>query len=342
MNERFQAALKAENQNTPPIWMMRQAGRYHSHYQALRKQHEFIELCKNPLLACQVAMGPVEEFDFDLAILFSDLLFPLEALGMGLSYDPGPKMGFHLTHETLEKLGSVEEAVPHLEFQKEAMRLTRSSLPSTKSLIGFVGGPWTLFTYAVEGAHKGGLEISKSAIQLYDKFLDSKLMPLLRKNIQLQFEGGAEVVMVLDTSSGALGPIEFSDWVVPRVEWLAAEFPGRLGYYAKGVTPKHFEADVFSDGRLAGIGFDHRIDLSEMLERRRGIVGFTQGNFDQSLMFLPEPEFSLRLTKYFSQVQALDQKARAGWVCGLGHGILPKTPEQNVKSFVRIAREMFL
>ena len=250
-------------------------------------------------------------------------------------------MGFHLTAQTLGQLDSVANATPRLEFQRDAMRLTRARLGANKSLIGFVGGPWTLFTYAVEGAHKGGLEKSKSAISLYDEFLDSKLMPLLKRNIALQFEGGAEVVMVLDTSSGALGINEFSDWVVPRLEDLAQAFPGRLGYYAKGVTPKHFGAAVFNDGRLAGIGFDHRIDLVEMLERRAGVKGFIQGNFDQSLMFLDEPTFSERLKKHFDRVVKLDPKLRASWVCGLGHGVLPATPEANVRTFIRMARELF-
>src|SRR5471030_2818467 len=97
MNEKFQNALHRVPQAVPPVWFMRQAGRYHSHYQALRKQHSFMELCKNPDLAAEVALGPILDFDYDVAILFSDLLFPLEALGMGLEYgDGGPKIGRHL------------------------------------------------------------------------------------------------------------------------------------------------------------------------------------------------------------------------------------------------------
>src|SRR6185312_3987436 len=96
-NQRFRNALARVPQPTPPIWLMRQAGRYHRHYQDLRRQHSFMELCKQPELAAQVALGPVLDFDFDAAILFSDLLFPLEAVGMGLVYDPGPKLDRRLT-----------------------------------------------------------------------------------------------------------------------------------------------------------------------------------------------------------------------------------------------------
>ena len=95
-NQRFRKALQGEPQKIPPIWFMRQAGRYHRHYQSLRKVHSFKELCKNPKLAAQVALGPIEDFDFDVAILFSDILFPLEALGMGLEYNPGPRLSFRL------------------------------------------------------------------------------------------------------------------------------------------------------------------------------------------------------------------------------------------------------
>ena len=162
-NARFQNALARRPQSTPPIWLMRQAGRYHKHYQALRQKYSFMDLCKQPELAAEVALGPVLDFDFDAAILFSDLLFPLEALGMGLEYtDKGPQLGWNLNEQTLPQLRSVEEAWPGLLFQGDAMRATRQRIPSDRSLIGFVGGPWTLFVYAVEGSHKGSLVESKN------------------------------------------------------------------------------------------------------------------------------------------------------------------------------------
>src|SRR5947207_12763882 len=155
---RFQNALARIPQATPPIWLMRQAGRYHHHYQALRQKYSFMDLCKRPELAAQVALGPVLDFDFDAAILFSDLLFPLEAMGMGLEYtDRGPQLGWNLDGRTISQLRSLENAWPSLLFQGEAMRATRELLPADRSLIGFVGGPWTLFVYAVDGSHKGPL-----------------------------------------------------------------------------------------------------------------------------------------------------------------------------------------
>src|SRR5438128_4996904 len=123
---RLRNALARAPQTTPPIWLMRQAGRYHSHYQQLRRQHSFMDLCKMPELAAEVALGPVLDFDFDAAILFSDLLFPLEALGMGLEYtDQGPQLEWKLDPKSVSALRSIDDAWPHLLFQGEAMRATR-------------------------------------------------------------------------------------------------------------------------------------------------------------------------------------------------------------------------
>lgn len=338
MNERFQNALRRVPQATPPIWFMRQAGRYHKHYQALRAKHSFMELCKNADLAAEVAMGPVRDFDFDLAILFSDLLFPLEAMGMGLTYEPGPKLGWHLDESNIGKLLSPAEAIEGVKFQKEAVRKTRAALPRHKSLIGFVGGPWTLFTYAVENEHKGAMQKSKSLIRLFEPFC-AKTVPLLRGNIQLQLEGGAELVMILDTSAGELDPHVYRARVVPQLEKLAREFPGQIGYYTKGAGPAHLAHGLFRPGSpMAGLGFDHRWELSDVL--RDYTLGFNQGNFDQAMLFLPPEEFRAEAVRYLEKAAALSAEERAGWVCGLGHGVLPQTPEENVRGYVELAREI--
>src|SRR6266850_5601347 len=262
-NARFQDALARRAQSVPPIWLMRQAGRYHQHYQALREKHSFMDLCKRPELAAEVALGPVLDFDFDAAILFSDLLFPLEALGMGLDYaDRGPQLDWHLGEHSLARLRSVEDAWPSLLFQGEAMRATRERLPPDRSLIGFVGGPWTLFVYAVEGSHKGSLVESKKLLSLFPKFCET-MVPLLRRNIELQLDGGAELVMIFDTAAGELAPDIFKAAVVPQLQRLTATNGSRIGYYSKGTQPAHLAHPLFRDGVLAGIGIDHRWDLME-------------------------------------------------------------------------------
>ena len=337
MNQRFQNVIKGIPQDIPPQWFMRQAGRYHKHYQALRKEHGFMELCKDPKLAAEVALGPILDFDFDISILFSDLLFPLEALGMGLTYDPAPKLAWHLSESTLARLRPWKAAVEGVAFQKAAVEETRKVLPDTKSLIGFVGGPWTLFTYAVEGEHKGSLIKSKTQTTLFHKFCE-QLVPLLDENIQLQLDGGAEVVMLLDTAAGEVSPAIFRGEIEKYLNHFAAKFPKRLGYYAKGTTNAHV-ARVRRNLDFAGFGFDHRFDLPEELKTQP--AGFLQGNFDQTLLFGDTAQFKRRVDEYLAPFKLLTREQRRGWVCGLGHGVLPNTPEEHVRYFVNHVREVF-
>jgi uroporphyrinogen decarboxylase len=332
---RFQNALARREQSTPPIWIMRQAGRYHRHYQALRQKYSFMDLCKQPELAAEVAMGPVMDFGFDAAILFSDLLFPLEALGMGLEYtDRGPELGWNLNEKTLVQLRSVEEAWPRLLFQGEAMRATRDRIPADRSLIGFVGGPWTLFVYAVEGSHKGPLVQSKRLLSLFPQFCET-MVPLLSKNIELQLDGGAEVVMIFDTAAGELSPDIFKADVVPQLRALTVKNASRIGYYSKGTQPAHLRDPLFSGDRLAGLGIDSSWQIDEAFDLFPH--GFVQGNFDQALLMCERDELKQHLNRYFAP---LANQPTPGWICGLGHGVLPATPEDNVRLFVDTVREV--
>jgi uroporphyrinogen decarboxylase len=334
-NARFQNALARRPQSIPPIWMMRQAGRYHSHYQALRQKHSFMDLCKRPELAAEVALGPVLDFGFDAAIFFSDLLFPLEALGMGLEYtDRGPQLGWKLDEQSISRLRAFPDAWPHLLFQGEAVRATRDRLPGDRSLIGFVGGPWTLFVYAVEGSHKGSLVASKSFLSLFPRFCET-IVPLLSRNIELQLENGAEVVMVFDTAAGELAPDIFKSEVVPQLQLMTTKEAERIGYYSKGTQPAHLRHSLFTEGDLAGVGVDHRWDMNEALDIFPH--GFVQGNFDQTLLLSERTEFRQRLIRYLEPLRARD---RNGWICGLGHGVLPGTPEDNVRLFIETVREV--
>ncbi len=338
-NQRFANAVLGKPQAVPPIWFMRQAGRYHSHYRKLKEKHTFLELCKNPELAAEVALGPIQEFGFDVSILFSDLLFPLEALGMGLDYNPGPILSYHVKSEKdINGFLNLEEAVSKLEFQKKALELTREILPKETSLIGFLGGPWTLYTYAVSGKHDGNLSSAKSNPNLIRSFFD-KIVPLLKENLRLQIEGGAELVMLFDTAAGDLDPIHFEEYVRKPLEELSSLYPGRLGYYAKPTTHDQLEGLKTIEG-LAGIGIDHRFSLEKSLKNQIS-KGFLQGNFDQSLLFLPEDELKKVLKKYVAPIKELSLEERKGWVSGLGHGVLQGTPEKNVQLMIHFIREEF-
>lgn len=273
------------------------------------------------------------------SILFSDLLFPLEALGMSLSYDEGPpKLDGPLTHERIAAFRPLAEALPRLQFQGDAVAMTRRVLPPDKGLIGFVGGPWTLFVYAVEGSHAGAMKAAKSSWTLYREFA-RHATALLRENIGMQLAAGADVVMILDTAAGDLPPGYFQREVVPDLAALAAAFPGRLGYYAKASHPSLLGAPMAS-APWAGFGVDSRWDLATVLAAP-GRTGFVQGNFDPAWLFLPERDLAAALIEFLRPIAALDAAERRGWICGLGHGVLPGTPESAVRTFVQTVRETF-
>jgi uroporphyrinogen decarboxylase len=337
-NEKFKKACAREAQPVPPIWMMRQAGRYHEHYQALRKKHSFIELCKDSELAAEVALGPIEAFDFDVSILFSDLLFPLEALGMGLDYQPAPTLGWHLQDSAdFKKMRSVEQAIEHLQFQGAAVAATRKRLPDDKSLIGFVGSPWTLFVYAVAGSHKGSMVPVKKRLELFPVFCEM-IKPLMEANIRIQLQAGAEKVMVFDTAAGELSAQDFVKHLHPYLIQLSNTFPDQLGYYSKNTVREHLQG-LWKAARFGGYGYDHRWSLNALYDSAP--AGFVQGNFDQTLLFLPEKQFKTTLDEYLQPFLELSPEQRKGWVCGLGHGVLPETPEAHVRYFVQHVREVF-
>lgn len=337
-SERFTNALNRKEQNIPPVWMMRQAGRYHAHYQKLRQAYSFMELCKIPEVAAEVALGPVADFDFDLAILFSDILFPLEALGMGLEYtEKGPKLGWQLNNTNMHNLASPDVAIEELVFQRNAMQFTRKAIPTDKSVIGFIGGIWTLFTYAVSGKHDGHLIDAKKLAPAREHFFEV-MENLLTMNIELQLEGGAEVVMIFDTAAGELSPQFFDMIVVPYVQRFAKKFPKKIGYYSKGTSEFQIEK-IFQIKELAGTGFDHRLSMSKLIGRNES--GFTQGNFDQALLFLERDDFRKALRQYIQSMKELSPSDRKGWVSGLGHGVMPNTPEDHVREFVQTIREEF-
>jgi len=335
----FQRALLGEPLRVPPIWMMRQAGRYHRAYQDLRREHGFEELCRVPALAAEVAMGPIRDFDFDAAILFSDLLFPLDALGMSLSYDDGPpKLDGPLDEARIEAFRPLDAALSRLQFQADAVALTRQELPVEKGLIGFVGGPWTLFVYAMEGSHAGPMRVSKSSWDLYRRFA-ARMAPLLRANIGRQLEAGADVVMILDTAAGELPPSYFHDEVAADLVSMANAYPNRVGYYVKGAHPAHFQS-AMAAAPWAGFGVDSRWDLATLLARPRR-QSFVQGNFDPAWLFLPHDELRAALAQFLAPLRSLSEEARRGWICGLGHGVLPGTPEAAVHTFVTTVRSAF-
>ena len=338
----FNNALNRVPQKIPPIWFMRQAGRYHSHYQNLKVEYSFEELCKNPELSAKTALGPIEDFDFDVSILFSDILFPLEALGMDLSYNPGPVFRKFIDPNNFDELKSVNEAIIDLNFQGDALKLTREVLPNNKSLIGFIGGPWTVTSYGT-GMNKGVDYKGKLNNDFISKLLIEKIIPLLKKNIELQISSGAEIVMIFDTDASRIGdPEDFKTYSSLVYENLVKPFNNKVGFFAKYPFDYNFfikNINSKEDFTLAGIGIDHTFELSEYLKKTKR--GFIQGNFSQDILTKPIDDVKRSLDLYLEPIIDLDLSERAGWVCGLGHGILKTTPEENVRYFIKTIRETF-
>jgi uroporphyrinogen decarboxylase len=326
----------------PPVWMMRQAGRYHQHYQQLRKQHGFVELCKNPDLAAEVAMGPIRDFDFDSAILFSDILFPIEVMGPSLVFDPGPKFSYHLkTIDDINKYQVTQNSIQHLKFQECALKKTREILPLDKSLIGFVGGALTLYIFAVHGTHKTDLSDAKQGFLdgRFEKFLEL-LTPLIIQNMVLQAKAGCDLLAIFESCAGDIEFTTYRDIYLPFLRNIMLQFKvqcpdTKVLYYAKNTGIAHWH--VLSDLPIDVLGIDHHQDIKNTMDIFSDRFAI-QGNFDPDHLTLPHEQFLSKADHYFKQMSGISSLAKKGWICGLGHGVTPFARQENVKTFVKMAR----
>ena len=324
-NQKFYNALNRIEQNVPPIWLMRQAGRYHSHYQNLKTKYSFEELCKIPELICETTMGPIRDFDFDAAILFSDILFPLDYLGMELAFNPGPQFSKPLTEELL-KNEKDKNFSDYIQFQINGLKLIRETLPMNKSLIGFVGGPYTLFQFAQRHP--------ESNSDLLNNFLPL-IENILEKNIDLQFSVDLDLLMIFDTEAQYLSIEEFNSITKPFIEKMTFKYPGKIGYFTKNIDSKKFESlKSIKDLKLTVMGSDHNI-FNELPNTKLSL----QGNFsNEQLAEIDASKFKENLSNFVKYIQDQDKNRRAGWICSLDHGVLKTTPEKNVKLFMETIR----
>lgn len=322
MNTNFTNAINRVEQSCPPIWMMRQAGRYQSSYMELKEKYNFMQMCKLPQVAAKVAMLPIDEFDFDVAILFSDILWHVEGLGLPLTFDPSPKFEFHLSEENYKNHMCIETAMEHISFQKTALEITRDKLPSSKSLIGFVGGPWSVLNYA--------LGENKASAEFKTMYLNEVVIPLMARSIRAQKLAGAEIVMIFDSGLHNMTKVYYDNYYLPMMEQLASI--GKVGYYARDLPTNSLPK--VKKMEWAGIGIDSTQDLPKTLETCTN--GFVQGNFDEKYMLLETKLFKYELDKWLDTLDGVDT---TGWVCGLGHGIHKTTPTDHVKHFIDKVRE---
>jgi uroporphyrinogen decarboxylase len=344
VNDIFENRIVENGKTRVPVWFMRQAGRYHDHYQNLKKSYDFMTLCKEPKLACEVTMGPIEEFDFDAAILFSDLLFPLEQLGMDLVYNPGPKLGSKL--ETLADLKKLKQKPDQdfFKFQADACTLLKDALPKTKTLLGFVGAPFTLYAYAVEGAHAGALLSSKKG--LYDGRFEGYtelLLPNVLHEMKIQAEGGADAICIFDTAVGELTVKDFERIALPKIKYLTSEFKKsypdkKIIYYSKNTHVNHLRC--IQDDNIDVLGVDWRHNLGEVLNEFSKDY-YIQGNFDPCWLHLEWNQVESHLKEFHQELQDANVDF-SKWICGLGHGVLQHTPQENVRKTIEYIHKNFI
>ena len=229
----------------------------------------------------------------------------------------------------MKDYANIDRALDHLKFQSDAIKITRERISNSKSLIGFVGGPWTLVRYAF-GKDKFIIDS-----KVYFEFLNTTLVPLLKKNIKLQLDAGAEIVMIFDSSLYDLNAQDFEQDYLPLLDDISSSFPKKVGYYSRGKQEK--EILPLMKFPFAGFGFDKSINLKNIFENLTH--GFVQGNFDEKLMLLNSDNFKNELINYIETMKSIENKD--GWVCGLGHGINKETPEKNVHLFIENIRKAF-
>jgi uroporphyrinogen decarboxylase len=328
---RLLRALAGEPTDTTPVWIMRQAGRYLPEYRATRaKAGDFLTLCKTPELACEVTVQPIDRLGVDAAILFSDILIPIEKMGVPLSFpEEGPRL-----EPVRDEAGIAALRIPdpeaELGYVMDAIRLIRRELDHKVPLIGFAGAPFTLLTYVVEG--KTGKQFQESKRLLFSApaaahALLEKLTETCIRYLTAQVKAGAEVVQLFDSWVGQLAPEDFCVFALPYVQKIVDRLRPlgvRIIYFANdGATLLRDAAKSGADA----LGVDWRCPIDEA----RRLVGndvTLQGNQDPTSLFAPIPEIERRAR------EVLTRAGTRRHIFNLGHGILPPTPPEHAIALV--------
>lgn len=332
---RFLAACRRQEVDRPPVWIMRQAGRYLEEYRATRQRAgSFLALCRNPELAAEVTLQPIRRFGFDAAIIFSDILLPLSPMGVDFAFpdEGGPRIERPLDRPDDWLRLEVPEDGSGTSFVGEAIARVRAALSPDIALIGFCGAPWTLASYLVEGGTSREHSRVKAALlghrRQFLELLDT-LAVAMAAYLRQQVEAGAQAIQVFDSWAGTLAVEEYSELVVPSLRTLLEGLAGtgvpRIVYAGGGA---HLLPAL---GRLPCevLGVDWRTDLG----RAAGATGkAVQGNLDPAFLFGPRAEVE-RLTRRMAA-----SAPERGWVANLGHGILPGTPVEAVETFLSTLR----
>jgi len=335
-NDLFLRACRRERVERTPVWIMRQAGRYLPSYQELRRRHSFRELCESPAVAAEAAFQPVDQLGLDAAILFSDIMVPVQAMGLDVEFDPGPKIARPI--RTAADVARLEppDAAARMPFVAEAIRETNRRLARRVPLIGFAGAPFTLAAYVVEG---GG---SKSWNRLLGMMHGEPrtLLALLEiltetvvRHLALQIDAGADAVQLFDTWAGLLSEESYERFELPFVRRIAATVAARgVPFIAYANGGAHLLGAMAASGATV-LSVDWRVPL----DRVRAAVGdgvALQGNLDPCALHAPPHAIRERVA------DVLRRGGRTGHVFNLGHGIHPEAPLEGVREMVRAVREI--
>ena len=335
-NDTFLKACRGEATNYTPIWIMRQAGRYLPQYQKVRSGRSFLELCKSPELCVEVTLQPIDILNMDAAIMFSDILIPMEAMGLELEFHEGKGPIFPQTvrdQAAVDKL-IVPDPLETMGFVMETITLLRKELKVP--LIGFAGAPFTCATYLIEGgSSKVFWETKKmmfTAPEMFHSLMD-KISRCTSKYLLAQAEAGAQALQLFDSWAGVLAPVDFESYAFPYVKRIINDLkPTGLPiiYFANnGSTLLEYSADSGADV----IGLDWRINIGDAIKR----VGnkAVQGNIDPFALLLPEDKLRGRIKKLLE-----DAKDAKGHIFNLGHGIHQFTPPEQAKIAVEAVHEL--
>jgi uroporphyrinogen decarboxylase len=320
---RLLAALGRQSLDRPPIWFMRQAGRYLPEYRELRSRHSFDEAMRTPALAAEITLQPLLRFPLDAAIVFADIMTPFGAMGVPIEFTPGPKLS-PLSLDDVAGLGDLEPE--RVDFLSETIERVRAALPLDVPLIGFAGGPATLLAYLLEGGGSQHFPRFRLAFHANDPTDALGVLALaMRTYLQAQIDAGARVVQLFDTWAGLLSRQQFEQWALPAARQALAGLEVPTIYFAPAAA--HL-LDLFPRIGATGYGVDWRLPLGDYW-KRLGEDQVIQGNLDPALL-LSDPDSVRAGTN-----RVLEEAAgRPGHVFNLGHGVLPDTPLENVQAMV--------
>ena len=331
--ERFLAACACSPLERPPLWIMRQAGRYLPEYRALKAKSSFLEMVRTPALAAEVTMQPLRRFAFDAAILFSDILVIPEALGQAYRFrdEGGIAMEYRLeTRAQVDALAAADAVPTKLSYVAETLALLKKELAGQKALLGFGGSPWTLATYMVEGGSSDNFERVKQLFYTeratFDALLE-KLTAALIAYLQMQIRAGADAIQIFDSWGGIIAGPDYEaaslQWIRRIIAALPPDFPVIL--YAKGTAP-HLTDQAFSGARVLSVDWTN--DLAIVRRTLPANVAM-QGNLDPVLLNTT-PAIVERETKRLLE----SMRDSSGHIFNLGHGIMPQAKIECVEALV--------